>query len=88
MPGSNSRPNVSEGYEVPTELPGSTGGGEYVLSQNWGQYYTVGNMLPLKIILVLVVEASSLWCYDVPGTVEGIEQAYIYIYIYIYMSSR
>ena len=25
MPGSNSRPNVSEGYEVPTELPGSTG---------------------------------------------------------------
>ena len=24
MPGSNSRPNVSEGYEVPTELPGST----------------------------------------------------------------
>ncbi|CAN0086701.1 unnamed protein product, partial [Ascophyllum nodosum] len=24
-PGSNSRPNVSEGYEVPTELPGSTG---------------------------------------------------------------
>ena len=26
MPGSNSRPNVSEGYEVPTELPGSTGG--------------------------------------------------------------
>ena len=23
MPGSNSRPNVSEGYEVPTELPGS-----------------------------------------------------------------
>ena len=25
MPGSNSRPNVSEGYEVPTKLPGSTG---------------------------------------------------------------
>ena len=25
LPGSNSRPNVSEGYEVPTELPGSTG---------------------------------------------------------------
>ena len=25
MPESNSRPNVSEGYEVPTELPGSTG---------------------------------------------------------------
>ena len=25
MPGSNSRPNVSEGYEVPTDLPGSTG---------------------------------------------------------------
>ena len=23
--GSNSRPNVSEGYEAPTELPGSTG---------------------------------------------------------------
>ena len=32
MPGSNSRPNVSEGYEVPTELPGSTG---YIL----GLYY-------------------------------------------------
>ena len=26
MPGSNSRPNVSEGYEVPTELPGSRSG--------------------------------------------------------------
>ena len=25
MPGSNSRPNVSEGYEVPTELPGAMG---------------------------------------------------------------
>ena len=25
LSGSNSRPNVSEGYEVPTELPGSTG---------------------------------------------------------------
>ncbi|CAM9457800.1 unnamed protein product, partial [Ascophyllum nodosum] len=32
LPGSNSRPNVSEGYEVPTELPGSTG---YIL----GLYY-------------------------------------------------
>ena len=31
MPRSNSRPNVSEGYEVPTELPGSTGTNDLIV---------------------------------------------------------
>ena len=36
MPESNSRPNVSEGYEVPTELPGSTGEMYYLCTvQQW-----------------------------------------------------
>ena len=37
MPGSNSRPNVSEGYEVPTELPGSTG----LYSSNIGTFIII-----------------------------------------------
>ena len=44
MPGSNSRPNVSEGYEAPTELPGSTGLGKIsrVCSVRYVPRYTTG----------------------------------------------
>ena len=43
MPGSNSRPNVSEGYEVPTELPGSTGFSRLHLLLLQQQYNSSGN---------------------------------------------
>ena len=42
MPGSNSRPNVSEGYEVPTELPGSTGLLIYASLSHAHYWYEVG----------------------------------------------
>ena len=53
MPGSNSRPNVSEGYEVPTELPGSTGLCNSIL------------LLPCVMVLYYIVSVLFLlffWC--------------------------
>ena len=51
MPGSNSRPNVSEGYEVPTELPGSTG---FIPQHNHSNTYQVVTSIVVLIMSIIV----------------------------------
>ena len=63
MPGSNSRPNVSEGYEAPTELPGSTGrffflNTHIILLTEC--YYHRGTRLYAMLLLLFVVVVSHI----------------------------
>ena len=67
MPGSNSRPNVSEGYEVPTELPGSTGNIAYVILDYKSLLYKKGRciiiIITTTVLLLLLYIIINLFYY-------------------------
>ena len=68
MPGSNSRPNVSEGYEVPTELPGSTGCTFYNTAHNTlGRREVNKYMTPYRRTRQNYYWCSVLTCYRAEG---------------------
>ena len=81
MPGSNSRPNVSEGYEVPTELPGSTGSlYEHRISNPYQMHFGC-------MCVLCVFSSHSFWILNSLDVPAGVTQEEGHTGFFIHLSS-